>query len=302
MSLLLSFLLIAAGCGSTRSASTETVHMPVIRLPGGGEVVKLLVPVTIEGHQYAFVVDSGSGRTVIDLNTANALGLPTAGPPVTAYSLGCALNTQIRQVRSWSFAGHEMPPLQVAVQAIDVGLPQVDGLPVVGLLGSDVLSKFGSIHLDFVSQTMTLGGVPPANAPSAPLSVLTTSKGAVMPEASLSVSGSRDPVNVLVDIGSARTYLASPAASTLGLTPMGPAIKLGTLACTVSAQLAMASGAKLGSVPIPLDGVLVGPSELTTHDPRAGAGLLGDDVLGTAASVWLDFAGHKLALQPGEGT
>ncbi len=69
--------------------------------------------------------------------------------------MGCIGNAQPVGVPSWSVAGVALAPQTVTAAT----LPDFGGAgQPVGLLGSDVLSRFGAVRLDFTAQTLTFGG------------------------------------------------------------------------------------------------------------------------------------------------
>ena len=55
------------------------------------------------------------------------------------------------RIRRWRIGGTPLPSLRIV--SFDVGSRN----RVVGLLGSDVLARFGRITIDYVSRTLTLG-------------------------------------------------------------------------------------------------------------------------------------------------
>ena len=125
-----------------------------------------MVNVCIAGRgPYPFVLDSGVGESIIDRRLATQLQLAHHGSPSEFGGVGCTGSAQPVSMPLWSVAGVALAPQDVTAAT----LPDFGGAgQPVGLLGSDVMSRFGAVRLDFTAQTLTLGGpegpVPPANA------------------------------------------------------------------------------------------------------------------------------------------
>lgn len=114
-----------------------------------------LVPVTIGGHgPYLFALDTGASASVVDADIAEELSLPETGEqrPVT----GIIGNQRVSLVHigAWAAGGVTLDATDVA----RVDLPEPDrGQGLQGLLGSDVLSSFGSIRIDYDNARLHLG-------------------------------------------------------------------------------------------------------------------------------------------------
>lgn len=107
------------------------------------------------------MLDTGASRSVFDQQLANELGLPrvAAVPQVTSVT-GPAQATVVR-VGDWSIGAVTLP--RTVVAAIDLqltdsaGAQQLLGRRLYGLLGSDVLSTFGVVSIDYDQETLVLG-------------------------------------------------------------------------------------------------------------------------------------------------
>lgn len=153
--------LLATACGSSHSQSatksTPSTHPPVtpsgqsighLSTPGtpkGEQAVSIeviatpgqskrqtmaLVPVTIDGQgPFPFALDTGASRSLIALPLAQRLHLPRRGSAGTLFGIGGG-----------------RPAQNVAVA--QTASPQNVRGPV-GLLGSDVLSRYGKIAIDY---------------------------------------------------------------------------------------------------------------------------------------------------------
>jgi predicted aspartyl protease len=292
-------------------------------LPGGGARVPLKVSeaagqvastlrVCIGGHgPYPFVLDTGAGQSTIDAGLARRLHLGRAGPASEFAGVGCTGSAQPVSVHAWSLDGIALSPQQLTAAT----LPQMGrkGEPV-GLLGSDVLSRFGAVRIDFAAGTLVVPGPEgtplnaslPARGPdgSQPPASLTGGTGSTVPltlnnaegDVSLGVAvrfhgGARR--DFVVDTGSSQSVVSSAVARTAALSPTDRAQRQSTVCNTIIVPL-VHSGA--WSMP----GVALHPSLIGSADfgPALGGteGLLGSDQLKRFGWVVLDYSGSTMVL------
>lgn len=147
---------VAAVGGSVASARPVGAHaaavVPIVVLhsKSGGTVVA--AKVIIHGRAFAFLIDTGASVTLINPTIARRLHLKTVGKPHTFCGVtGCAQARRVRLSR-WSIGGQPLPSVVVSSSPIT----GASGFGF-GLLGSDVLSKFGSVTIDYRNKLMTLG-------------------------------------------------------------------------------------------------------------------------------------------------
>jgi predicted aspartyl protease len=114
--------------------------------------------VFIGGHgPFAFALDTGASHSVIDQDLADRLGLPSAGPAVEVT--GVAATAEAGQVRvgGWRVGDVLLPGDTV----VTIGLSEPNRrLKMRGLLGSDVLSRFGAVTVDYDHQKLLLHARP----------------------------------------------------------------------------------------------------------------------------------------------
>jgi hypothetical protein len=187
----------------------------------------------------------------------------------------------------------------------------------VGLLGSDVLSRFGAVRVDFKAQTLTLGGPEGAAKRGSPASV----HGPVGPPPSAVLTqgqtGTTIPLTVVltpgdislnvrlrfgqgpfhtfaVDTGSSQTVVATTVAKQAHLASTDLAQRQLTVCSTITVPL-VHSGPWL----IPgqaLHRQLVGVTNFGPIRAEGTAGLLGSDQLQRYGWVILDYRGGRLVL------
>jgi Aspartyl protease len=166
----------ALGCGSgdhARPAKHEAAISPSgkhVKLKTGGvpmgqRSVKLvvittpdhstmaLVPVRINGRgPYPFAVDTGASSSLIDTGLAQKLGLPDQGTTGLLSGVAGSAHGEKTRLSDWSIGGVRLPSAPIAA----LRLAGPGGKGPVGLLGSDVLSRFGKVALDYEHSRLVL--------------------------------------------------------------------------------------------------------------------------------------------------
>ena len=106
---------------------------------------------------FPFVVDTGDSTSLVDSSLAARLHLAVVDGR-TFSSFTCKRQISFAAVSRWSVGNTTLLPQTVAVGTVQSpALPNVDGQ-----LGSDTLSSFGAVRIDYRQQTLTLG---PQSAP-----------------------------------------------------------------------------------------------------------------------------------------
>jgi predicted aspartyl protease len=293
-------------------------------LPGGGSRVPIevstvqgqvaeLVNVCISGQgPFPFVLDSGAGQSTIDDHLARRLHLRTSGPTETFAGVNCTGKARPVSVGQWSLEGLDLAPQQLTSAA----LPQIGGKgEPVGLLGSDVLSRFGAVRIDFAAGDLLLPGPQGQPLPNetsytgpsgpAPSAELTQGGGTTVPvtvspfpgDVSLSVRvrfGTGTHRSFVVDTGSSQSVVSTSLARAESLRPTDLAQRQATVCSVITVPL-------VHSGPWSVPGLTLYPQRLgnTPFGSIASGGtqgLLGSDQLQRFGWVVLDYSGGRLVL------
>ncbi len=303
---------VADGCNGATALPGGATSVPMKVSTVAGQVAEL-VNVCIGDHgPYPFVLDSGAGQSTIDAGLAKRLHLASAGPSSLFAGVGCTGSAQPVSVGQWSLEGVDLSPQQLT----SATLPQIGGKgEPVGLLGSDVLARFGAVRIDFAASALVLPGAegPALTAGPAftgplgppPPSVLTQGGGTTVPltvtsvpgDVSLSLNvrfGSGPRHNFVVDTGSSQSVVSNSVARQQSLARTDLAQRQATVCSVITVPL-VHSGA--WSVPgQPLYPQLVGDTSFGTIAAGGTEGLLGSDQLKRYGWVVFDYSGGRLVL------
>ncbi len=132
-------------------AAQATVPIVVVKTKSGATAA--LVRVFIHGRLVPMLIDTGATVTVINATAARRLHLRTVGKRHRFCGVtGCALARRVR-VANWNVNGTVPLPTVVVSSSPIAGL----NAHAFGLLGSDVLSRFGSVTINYAAKQLTLG-------------------------------------------------------------------------------------------------------------------------------------------------
>lgn len=131
-----------------RTASTAPLR--IVRAKDGE--VLALARVIVHGRPFPFLIDTGSSKSLVDVALARQLHLKTVGKPIEVTGVGCTSAAHKVRLANWSIGGQPLPST-IATSTVVAG---ADG-QALGLLGSDVLSRFGAIGIDYAHGVLTLG-------------------------------------------------------------------------------------------------------------------------------------------------
>ena len=152
----LAAVLVLAGCGGGSSAP-PTSHGQLlvdIKVIKHGRQVLALVPVTIDGKgPYAFALDTGASQSLVDSQVARALRVPVTGSKQRIAGVASVSRVRSIRVSDWRVGKVKLPPTTV----VEANLPFGNATSgVQGLLGSDMLSDFDVVTIDYAHSRLLL--------------------------------------------------------------------------------------------------------------------------------------------------
>jgi hypothetical protein len=302
----------ADGCSAATALPGGAMQVPIKVSTVAGQVAEL-VNVCIGGHgPFPFVLDSGAGQSTIDAHLAKRLHLASAGQSTLFAGVGCTGTAQPVSVGQWSLEGVDLVPQQLT----SATLPQIGGKgEPVGLLGSDVLARFGAVRIDFASGDLVLPGpegeplsnettyTGPVGPPPAP--VLTQGGGTTEPltvsplpgDISVSVAvrfGTGPRRNFVVDTGSSQSVVSNSVAKAQSLPRTDLAQRQATVCSVITVPLVHSGPWSLPGQS--LSPQLVGDTSFGTIGLGGTQGLLGSDQLKHYGWVVFDYTGGQMVL------
>jgi hypothetical protein len=295
------------GCDAGTTANgVRTIPIKVVK---GGEAVIPIVNMCFAGKgPYPMVLDTGAEFTVITTKFAKELGLKPVGSAIGAEGAGCKTTTRAYELESASVGGVELEGSSIlTVDAPDQG----KGEPR-GSLGADVLSRFGSVKIDFKKETLILGaeeegprfkkGQGPVPIPAALL--VRKPKLTVPMKVDAGPLGVRQSVKVGVGSTKARPWLIDTGSSSSVIDP--DIVKRAKLKATGTAQRGVTYCSIITVPEFRAPSLTVSSGKLmpqTIGSFKAGAkregGVLGAYSLWQFGSVVFDWPGAKLLLGVG---
>jgi Aspartyl protease len=154
------FVLTATGCQRHEEQShlaplpkgELAVRLLVLHGPGGTAMA--LVPVYINGQgPFTFALDTGASHTLIDREIADRLNLEAVGEPVETTGVSAEAEALPVRVQKWRVGDIKLPPRTLIT--LRMAEPS-RRFKLQGLLGSDILSQFGVVQIDYKGQVLTL--------------------------------------------------------------------------------------------------------------------------------------------------
>jgi predicted aspartyl protease len=235
---------VLASCGGGRQgaprrvSSARTVSVPLIVYRSHGALVAL-VRVILEGRAYYFVVDTGAARTIIDAQIARRLGLRADGSPREFATAGCEVRAQPVVLARWRLGDAYFLTTTVFTQRLLIPR-SLSGVRLGGLLGSDVLSRFGRVTIDLIHRRLILGSTRTGvGGDSVPIKMLRLAGGAL---ATTQVGFEHHRARFIVDTGSGGSLIDSRVAARFRLRTVGPTAKITGAVCRATAAPVLVHG------------------------------------------------------------
>ncbi|MBS0560118.1 MAG: aspartyl protease family protein [Proteobacteria bacterium] len=198
---------------------------PVAEVPIDASTPNMIVKVSVDGTPLPFILDTGAQRTVLDAATVQRLGVKRDEWAATTMR-GVGGEDQQRNAKPASvvLGGIMLRPRSVApflslpVATLPYGL--IGGVPIGGLLGSDLLSNF-DLAIDGPKRRLTLnevhdcsGGFLPWKMPYEALPTMRPIENVLL----IPVQVDGHVLMAELDSGAAYTTVLAPGMAKLGLT------------------------------------------------------------------------------------
>lgn len=254
---------------------------------------RIYVPATVNGTQTEVLLDSGAEMTVLDLTSAESLGLELEGD-VAAVGTGGVGQARFARGVTLDLGGIAFVDRTVAV--IDLAaIGQALGRPLPVILGKDAFNGL-VVDIDFPTRSLTFhepaGYVPPEGATELAL----VSSGAIR-AVPVSIEG-RPPVLFDFDTGNGGALIIYPAyAEAEGLLEERPAttVMSGAVGGVRESGLATIGSLEIGGFEVSDIPTVFPPAGPSAVDADRTAGNIGMGVLGRFRLV-TDFANNRLWL------
>jgi hypothetical protein len=300
----------AVGAGGASSVAQRTVAVRMLHV-GRGRIA--VAGVCIDGAgPFPFVVDSGSAVSVVSSALAHRFRLRQLAPPGEAQGIACRAPVVPEQVTAWSIGRVGLRPQPVLVASVP---PLGRRQSLDGLIGADVLSRFGAVRFEYRSSTVAFarpespsragnGAIERASSLLVPKSFIArvvvrvrlrviSNQGAVTAYAPVRFHGS-SPQQFLVDSGAAASAVSPRVTASLHLAALDRRVSYAAFGCTVTMTDVASGRWKLGGSPL--------ASQPLAELPASGVqveGLLGSDVLSAYGAAVIDYAHAQLLLERG---
>lgn len=167
------------------------------------------------------------------------------------------------------------------------------GVPFGGLLGSDVLARFGVVTVDFAGKRLIPGGRAPRGGRSLRVKVLRAA-GEVAVAVRATVHGRR--AIFLIDTGTSRSTIDSRAAKRFGLERVGKSQKVSAVTCSTTVTPVRLNHWTAGGVKLPTTIALSSRSSISDQTKGKLVGLIGADVMARFGQATINFAGQRVVL------
>lgn len=285
---------VSSGVAAPLAGRGGTVPIKVVT---ASNAALALVPVLIDGKgPFVFALDTGASRSLLDSNVAEQLGFSPKGHHTTT---GVSCTTQAQQIRvsRWSAGPVTLPADTLSVT--DLG-GSTSGGGLQGLLGSDVLSQYGTITVDYAGGELLLGTTvhTPASATTVPLKAVRASNGATLALVPVMIDG-KGPFTFALDTGAATSTLAQSVAQQVGLSLRQTHKKVTGVACSTNVKQATLQSWSVGGRQLPATSVDV--LQFPGAAGKSLQGLLGSNVLSDFRQVTVDYQHGELRLPSQQG-
>jgi predicted aspartyl protease len=256
------------------------------------------------------VVDSGATSSELDSQVVRTLGLASAGKATKASGVSCTTTSRPVKITNWSIGSIALQGQTVGSNAIPkFGLHKAP----VGLLGSDVLSRFGAIRIDYQQQKLVLPGpegpvanglhvVPGPSKTATPADLVAGYPAQTSIPIAVASGGHQviaitpvqfhSPVKYafMIDTGASGSAISNEAASSLKLPTLKRRVQVSGAACQQSTALVRSGTWSMSGTPLHAETL----TSIKLPHANNIFGLIGSDELSRFGSIVIDYAGGRL--------
>jgi len=276
-----------AGIPSSRTL-IDTSHTAPITIPATFDSTGIVVPVTIEGHKYNFLLDSGSDSLALAPRIAAQLGYKLYG--LSKANIVGEFDVSQTIVPELLIGGLRLNNVTFSVAPID---KPDDNDHLVGVLGLDFWSS-AVVGLDFKNKTVTLYPASTSPPDAASLSVLPIALDDGVPRAAASIEGIQG--YFMLDTGASSTVLYHHYFDQLGVkTPMDELVEMQWIGGVVDMAPYTVNDFALGSTSFKHATILLPPNS-SGDDPRYD-GIIGRNLM-EYYMMYFDYQGHAVYFRP----
>jgi predicted aspartyl protease len=276
--------------GAGREPSQRIVVPAVVLGPA------MFVTLKLEGHPYLFRIDTGALTTTVDASVAKALALRDHGASLMEPAVGCPVRAQPVAIPDWTLGAAKLPATTImSTDTILAGI-RFKGVQIGGLLGPDVLSRFGTVTLDFAHNRLILGGKVRSGANTIPIEP-ERYRHHLFITVRATIGGKT--ARYVIDTGSPTVAIQSRTAKKLGLKPSGASGRVaGVSGCAVNVSAVRLSNWAMGGKKMPaITAMALRGSLLPDTVERKGIlGLIGAGALAPFRQVSIDFTKRRIQL------
>jgi predicted aspartyl protease len=146
-------LLGATAAQATSAAHTQDLVVGLTVIKHGKQVIAL-VPVTINGKgPFTFALDTGASKSLMDSAVAKRLQVPKKGSAGKIAGINSVTKASLVKVTSWKVGQIKLPPTTIVSTNLPFGNAYAG---IQGLLGSDMLSGFDVVTIDYGKKQLRL--------------------------------------------------------------------------------------------------------------------------------------------------
>ncbi len=252
------------------------------------------VTVQDHGHRYLFQVDTGASSSAVTSGAAAALGLTPSGAPQSVDTIGCRTSVREAELSGWRVGRVALPSTRVGIVNNSLSHEKIAGMRVSGLLGSDVLARFGVATFELASGHLKLGGQVAGSRAGIPMRVIRRN-GSVTEVVRATIG--RHASSFVLDTGSPTTVLPASVASRAGLRTLGSVKVHGAVGCSLTVRLTQITEWSAGGQALPSTAALsLRSAGLGTSAKGPAVGLIGAETLFGFGRPTVDFTQRRLIL------